>query len=770
MNNPFSDPRAAQTDASAAHQAEIRLVNAAADKNTAAATDRPEAAPPTQSALKNLLLKGRTRGFLTYAEINDHLPENLRDDDQIETLINMVKDMDIEVVDKLPEMDGLNLKRDTAEDEEVAEVVDAALKTAVANEFGRTTDPVRMYMREMGAVELLETQEAEVAIAKRLEAGQRQGVQAVAMTPRAIQLLLEFAQKIESGEMKMNEVIVRFMALDELDDETISAPGAPGQEAVRKAAEKGADADDAHQRFIRMRRAWRYLEQAWKKYGYDSDQATKQREKLRDEFLQMKFTPAKLDLLTAELRASMDEVRACEKKIAESVLGCGVPRARFAEYFNDCDRRPRWFTELIKVSPNEAEALRQIRPTVNQYVKQLQQSPRHTGLPARELKELSRQLSIGEAKARRAKKEMVEANLRLVIANAKKYANRGMNFLDLIQEGNIGLMKAVDKFEYRRGYKFSTYATWWIRQAMTRAIADQAKTIRIPVHMIETLNKVNRFTRQILQAKGREPLAEELAAEFYLEEMAKHATDAQRRKVGNLRKKMAANGVAALPKKDLEKIRVLELKVRRTMKIAKEPVSMETPVGEEEDSHLGDFIEDQNAKAPLDIATANNLKDTLHSILRGCQKCGAVAVEKVEIEICPKCDEKNTAKNKVRKAKEYAGGKAKANACKSCGAVAAKKVVIDICPPCDQKNKVRKAREPAFEEREIKVLQMRYGIGMLADSTLEEVGRQFDVTRERVRQIEKKALAKLTHNKYAHKLKHFLEASRGRDGKISRPR
>lgn len=594
---------------------------------TTTATTTTTTTPSPQSELQALMLKGRAQGFLTYTEINDHLPHDVHDTDQLEVVINMAANMGIEVMDKAPDRDTITLKRDNPEDEEVAEEVGAALKSTVESDFGRTTDPVRMYMRDMSVIDLL-TREDEIALSKRIESGDRQCAQAIALTPRAIDLLLRFVAEIESGEIKLSDLVVGFMALDALDDETVSKPGAPGQNAAARQTARGPNMRDAAERFKRIRATWKSLQTALEKREFDGAHATRCRKKLGDEFLQMRFVPSKRDMFAATLRDSMQKVRAYERKIAQYCITYGkVPKQSFQEIFADYETRSNWFDRLIKSNPQSADKLNRFRIPVKDLHQKLLHCRAENGLSLAELKDLNNKFALGEAHARRAKKEMIEANLRLVISIAKKYSNSnsGMQFLDLIQEGNIGLMKAVDKFEYRRGYKFSTYATWWIRQSITRAIADQARTIRVPVHMIETSNKLARVQRKFLQDHGREANANELSKEMEL---------------------------------PVEKI-------RKVLKVAKEPISLETPVGEEEDTHLGDFIEDKNSTAPHDQATNSGLKNSIQQVLND------------------------------------------------------------------------------LPEREARVLAMRFGIEMRNEHTLEEVGKQFDVTRERIRQIEGKALRKL---------------------------
>jgi RNA polymerase primary sigma factor len=590
-----------------------------------------------KSAMKQMILKGKSQGFLTYAEINDHLPEDMHDTDQIEAVVKMINDMGTEVFDKVPDADELLLKTDNPEDEEVVEEAEAVLKTAVESEFGRTTDPVRMYMREMGTVELL-TREDEIRLAKRIEAGLKQRNEAVSNCPRVIEEVINIVDKIKAEEMKLTDFLVDFIDPNEIIPDIILPPQ-PG-ENDDEVVDTGPDPEEANRRFKKIRTLYRNYLKIVETESNVSEKAQAQLQKIAYELMMLKITPIQIEKLNDIMRGSLDKIRKLERKIAGICISkCGIPRETFTHFFIGNETRESWLDNLVEASPHMAKNLLQFRDHLCLHTRQLHNIEATMGLPLPRLKDIARRMSIGEAKARRAKKEMVEANLRLVISIAKKYTNRGLQFLDLIQEGNIGLMKAVDKFEYRRGYKFSTYATWWIRQAITRSIADQARTIRIPVHMIETINKLNRMSRQIMQEKGREATPEELAV---LMEMP-------------------------------------EDKVRKVLKIAKEPISMETPIGDDDDSHLGDFIEDKNITAPDEFATNIGLRDATKEILS------------------------------------------------------------------------------TLTEREAKVLQMRFGINMNTDHTLEEVGKQFDVTRERIRQIEAKALRKLRHPSRSELLKNFLE-------------
>jgi RNA polymerase primary sigma factor len=629
--------------------------------------------------LKKLIIQGKEQGFLTYRDINDHLPEGVHDTDQIEAVINMINDMGIEVFDQAPDPDTLLLKTEStaaaAEDEEeVAEEAEQVLASAVDNEFGRTTDPVRMYMREMGTVELL-TREGEIELAKRIEDGIRESIEAVASCPATINEVLRMMDLVEADQMRLTDLVVDFIDPnakdeplpeigDDEDEDGAAKPKAakpkvaPVKVAPAKAKAKdgeeesesdeggtgdeegGPDREEALARFARIRKLQGNLARALEKSGFGSPEALRAQKKLAEEFLQIKFNAKQINRLVEAVRALVDEARGHEKVFMDvCVSRARLPRKTFIKIFPGNETNSRVIKKIQKTGECNADTIEKHLDTLTGAQGKLRGLEERAGLPIAELKEVNRRMSIGEAKARRAKKEMVEANLRLVISIAKKYTNRGLQFLDLIQEGNIGLMKAVDKFEYRRGYKFSTYATWWIRQAITRSIADQARTIRIPVHMIETINKLNRISRQMLQEMGREPTPEELA----------------------------------------KRMEMPEDKIRKVMKIAKEPISMETPIGDDEDSHLGDFVEDTSITAPGDAATLAGLKD-------------------------------------------------------------ATKDILDTLTP-----------------REAKVLRMRFGIDMNTDHTLEEVGKQFDVTRERIRQIEAKALRKLRHPSRSDHLRSFLD-------------
>ncbi len=604
--------------------------------------------------LKKLILQGKEQGFLTYRDINDHLPEDVHDADQIETVIGMINDMGIEVYDQAPDPDTLLMKTDSAatpDDEEVVEEAEQVLASAVEGEFGRTTDPVRMYMREMGTVELL-TREGEIDLAKRIEDGIRQSTEAIAACPATIAEVLRMMELVEQDQLRLTDLVVDFVdpqATDvpppDLDRDLSAVEDDEDDEAgdgdnVDAEEDGGPDREEALERFGRIRKLHAAITKAAEKKGFKSPEVAKGQEKLAEEFMEIKFVSKQINRLVEHVRALVDEAREQERIIMEiCVTKARMPRKVFLKTFPGNETNIKWVKKIGKTTEGSAEVIEANMSAIIAAQARLGEIEVRAGLPIADLKEVNRRMSIGEAKARRAKKEMVEANLRLVISIAKKYTNRGLQFLDLIQEGNIGLMKAVDKFEYRRGYKFSTYATWWIRQAITRSIADQARTIRIPVHMIETINKLNRISRQMLQEMGREATPEELAARMDMPED----------------------------------------KIRKVLKIAKEPISMETPIGDDEDSHLGDFVEDTSILAPTDAATIAGLK-------------------------------------------------------------AATLDILDTLTP-----------------REAKVLRMRFGIGMNTDHTLEEVGKQFDVTRERIRQIEAKALRKLRHPSRSEHLRSFLD-------------
>ncbi|MEM7541534.1 MAG: RNA polymerase sigma factor RpoD [Pseudomonadota bacterium] len=603
--------------------------------------DQKEQQDQQQSQLKLLISKGKEQGFLTYSEVNDHLPDDIVDPEQIEDIVNMINDMGITVHETPPDLDGI-LLNDNDVDEEAAEEAAAAL-AAVENEFGRTTDPVRMYMREMGTVDLL-TREGEIKIAKRIEDGLNQVLSALADFPAVVELFLTQYDLVQAEEMKISDLISGFNDFN--DDDPIPTPaqvqaGANNdKDDDEDEAPNALDPEEVAERFADFQKLNKKLVNATKRNGRDHARTVTLRKDLQEKFLEFKLVPKVTDLLSVRVRMVVEEIRAQEKFVMDTcVKRCRMPRKDFLAVFVDSEADPKWLRSVVRQKKPYAAAIKENQAEIQAAQNRLAEVAEHNGLTIGEVKDINRRMSIGEAKARRAKKEMVEANLRLVISIAKKYTNRGLLFLDLIQEGNIGLMKAVDKFEYRRGYKFSTYATWWIRQAITRSIADQARTIRIPVHMIETINKLNRISRQILQEMGREPTPEELA----------------------------------------ERMDMPEEKIRKVLKIAKEPISMETPIGDDEDSHLGDFIEDINIQAPQDSADFEGLCRNTREVLEG------------------------------------------------------------------------------LTAREAKVLRMRFGIDMNTDHTLEEVGKQFDVTRERIRQIEAKALRKLRHPSRSERLRTFLD-------------
>ncbi len=610
-----------------------------------------------QSQLKLLIARGKEQGYLTYSQVNDHLPSEIVDPEQIEDIVNTINDMGIPVYEKAPDTESLLQNEPSAPaDEEAIEEAAAAL-AALDAELGRTTDPVRMYMREMGTVELL-TREGEIRIAKRIEEGLDAVRRALAMYPATYDFISRAYEPVKVGQARPRGRHRRFHrpecadviaqpqnptkmelveAEEKSDDETEEGEdGADGEEEV---VDTGPDPEEAAARFASIAKGYLAVLGAIEKTGAKDPKTLKMRAKLADEFMELKLAPRMFDALILNLRTHISEVRQLEKEIMViAVRDAGMPRKDFIASFPKNETNPKWLQKHVKSGKKFSAPLAKFKDEIERRQKKLEGLEVLYHLTINDLKEVNREVSIGEAKARRAKKEMVEANLRLVISIAKKYTNRGLQFLDLIQEGNIGLMKAVDKFEYRRGYKFSTYATWWIRQAITRSIADQARTIRIPVHMIETINKLNRISRQMLQEMGREPTPEELAV----------------------------------------RMEMPEDKVRKVLKIAKEPISMETPIGDDEDSHLGDFIEDTSVASPIDQATMESLRETTHSVL------------------------------------------------------------AQLTP------------------REAKVLRMRFGIDMNTDHTLEEVGKQFDVTRERIRQIEAKALRKLRHPSRSEQLRSFL--------------
>ncbi len=595
-----------------------------------------------QSKLKQLIAKGKEQGFLTYAEVNDHLPPGIVEADQIEDIVRMINDMGILVHETAPDADDQTLAQVAATtDDDAAEAAAAAL-ASVDSEFGRTTDPVRMYMREMGTVELL-TREGELKIAKRIEEGLKQVSAAISTYPGAVAILLSMLDEFKQGNIRLTDIISGFVDPNETDE--IARPNTTGAKEEKDEDEEevdtGPDPEEALEKAAELHRLTNIWISSLETNGRNHDETKQAGEAVTALFLEFRLIPRVFQTLTNALRQTIARIRTQERAIMNlCITQAKMPRKSFISTFPENETNLDWLQTQIDAGKSYSENLKEHAEEIQRLQKRLLELEKDCHLSISEIKETNRRMSIGEAKARRAKKEMVEANLRLVISIAKKYTNRGLQFLDLIQEGNIGLMKAVDKFEYRRGYKFSTYATWWIRQAITRSIADQARTIRIPVHMIETINKLNRISRQMLQEMGREATPEELS----------------------------------------ERMEMPEDKVRKVLKIAKEPISMETPIGDDEDSHLGDFIEDSGVVSPADSATVEGLREATQNMLT------------------------------------------------------------------------------SLTSREAKVLRMRFGIDMNTDHTLEEVGKQFDVTRERIRQIEAKALRKLRHPSRSERMRSFLDS------------
>ena len=592
------------------------------------------------SRIAELIDKGREQGYLTYADVNDHLPEDISDPDQVDEIIGMINDLGLQVHETAPDADTLMLSESSDDDDDIALEQAAEALAAVENEKGRTTDPVRMYMREMGTVDLL-TREGEIEIAKRIEEGMRDLLHSSVNYPNVVEYVLDFYQKYKDGERKLNELMTGF--LEEMEEVPSAGPGSAKAQQLEESDEEedtGPDLKEVQRRMTNLKKQFNKTQKILDKKGRHAKETKNEFLKLGDIFKFLKFSPKMFEDLAFLARRDLTEIRLNERKIQSLLVrSAKMPRKDFIAQYPDNATKVKWIDTLMKSKKYSKKALEEVKADVVICQKGIKSVEERVGMTVKDIKEINRAMSMGETKMRRAKKDMVEANLRLVISIAKKYTNRGLQFLDLIQEGNIGLMKAVDKFEYRRGYKFSTYATWWIRQAITRSIADQARTIRIPVHMIETINKLNRVSRQMMQDMGREPTPEELSQELDMPED----------------------------------------KVRKVLKIAKEPISMETPIGDDEDSNLGDFIEDTVISSPIQNATEDSLNLATDDVLS------------------------------------------------------------------------------SLTAREAKVLRMRFGIGMNTDHTLEEVGKQFDVTRERIRQIEAKALRKLRHPSRSSHLKSFLD-------------